>query len=139
MKRLRSGRLTNARKIQSKGAPADRGKRETERPFSDSGFCVSPNGICHEALKEISAGVNMAVLTERERARAMMVTLEVSEGGRKKKKTLIIYKYIYAHKHSRSICGGNAQVYSGTRGRRCIHDVSIEPGIHRPTKLELVK
>lgn len=80
----------------------------------------------------------MAVLTERERARAMMVTLEVSEGGRKKK-TLIIYKYIYAHKHSCSICGGNAQVYSGTRGRRCIHDVSIEPGIHRPTKLELVK
>lgn len=79
----------------------------------------------------------MAVLTESERAREMMVTLEVSERGRKK--IMIIYKYIYAQKHSHSICGGNAQVYSGTRDRRCIHDVSIEPGIHSPTKLELVK
>lgn len=43
------------------------GGRETDGAFSDSGFCVSPNGICHEALREISAGVNMAVLTEAER------------------------------------------------------------------------
>lgn len=53
----------------------------------------------------------MAVLTERERE--MMVTLDVSRGG-KKKKILI--------------CGGNAWVYCGTQDHLCIHDVSIEPG-----------